>query len=357
METLLSVPVTVLMSVYNTEARWLRTAIDSILNQSLTEFEFIIIDDKSTDGSLEILKEYARKDKRIRLVENQYNLGLTKSLNKGLAMAHGRYIARMDADDISLPDRLKKQYTYMEEHTEITVSGGYLYTGKSGSLMLTGYNEDEEILKIQMLFHNAGVPHPTAMIRHNFLKKYGITYDENIRKSQDYALWSSILACGGKIYLMPEVLLKYRIHTGQISADRRSQMRNAREVVRKNLKVLLSEFSEEELKLHCEMLDGIPEREKDAYIKYLKRLKEANEKKKLYDKKKFKYQLNAAWLRLCYHRLRYAKKIDFIFNLLTLKSVSPTTIYTYYITYIKPKRSCRKILRKSEDLFVNGGAF
>ncbi|MCI0471302.1 MAG: glycosyltransferase, partial [Candidatus Aminicenantes bacterium] len=107
--------ITVLMSVFN-NAAYLREAIDSILNQTYTDFEFLIIDDASTDSSKEIISHY--HDTRIRLIENKRNIGLTKSLNKGLHKAKGEYIARMDADDISLPDRLAVQYAFLQENPD-----------------------------------------------------------------------------------------------------------------------------------------------------------------------------------------------------------------------------------------------
>ena len=113
--------ISVIMSNYNTPEEYLREAIESILNQTYKNFEFIIIDDCSTDNSLEIIKSY--NDERIVLIENEENIGLTKSINKGLAVAKGEYIARMDADDVSLPQRFEKQINYMNDHTELIVCG------------------------------------------------------------------------------------------------------------------------------------------------------------------------------------------------------------------------------------------
>src|SRR5688572_4742991 len=110
------------MSVYNGEA-YLAQAMDSILGQSFSSFEFIVIDDASTDDTARILADYAGRDSRICLLSNQRNMGLAWSLNRGLKQADGRYIARMDADDISLPPRLEKQFSFMEEHSGVGVTG------------------------------------------------------------------------------------------------------------------------------------------------------------------------------------------------------------------------------------------
>ncbi|HXK49687.1 MAG TPA: glycosyltransferase family 2 protein, partial [Clostridiales bacterium] len=112
--------ISVIMSVYNSE-QYLQESIDSILDQTFNDFEFIITDDCSTDGSFEIIKSYAMLDKRIKYFRNSENIGLTKSLNLMLDIAKGKYIARMDSDDISMPDRFSKQFDFMENNPEIGV--------------------------------------------------------------------------------------------------------------------------------------------------------------------------------------------------------------------------------------------
>src|SRR3989344_8977423 len=113
-------PITVLLSVYN-DSRFLKSAIESILNQTFSDFEFLVINDASTDNTAEIINSFS--DPRLKTITNSHNLGLTKSLNIGLKEAQGKYIARLDADDISLPDRLKIQHDFMESHPDIALSG------------------------------------------------------------------------------------------------------------------------------------------------------------------------------------------------------------------------------------------
>ena len=120
------IKISVVMSVYNTSETYLKEAIESILNQSLPDFEFIIINDASNRATSAILNQYT--DERIVRIENQQNLGITASLNEGLEIARGRYIARMDADDVSFPERLSKQYQYMEKHPHIAVLGCWTTT-------------------------------------------------------------------------------------------------------------------------------------------------------------------------------------------------------------------------------------
>lgn len=178
--------VTVLMSVYNGE-RYLNEAVDSILAQTFTDFEFLIIDDASTDRTPEILRGY--DDPRIRIVTNEENLGLTKSLNKGLALARGEYIARMDADDISLPERLEKQISFLEKNLEIGVLGTAVqYIDEYGKpLQILNWPQKDTLIKWQLCFMNP-IAHPSAIIQRELLTKSG-GYDEKVIFAQDYDLW------------------------------------------------------------------------------------------------------------------------------------------------------------------------
>ncbi len=179
--------VTVLMSVYNGE-HYLNEAVDSILGQTFTDFEFLIINDASTDRTPEIL--YGYDDPRIRIVTNEENLGLTKSLNKGLALARGEYIARMDADDISLPERLEKQILSLEKNLDIGVLGTSVqYIDESGKrLQIIRWPQRDLLIKWLLCFMNP-IAHPSVIIRHELLKDCGSSYDEGVIFAQDYDLW------------------------------------------------------------------------------------------------------------------------------------------------------------------------
>ena len=114
--------VSVLMAVYNAE-KYLTEAVESILVQTFADFEFLIIDDGSVDGSAAILEDYAESDERVKVIHNSENLGLTKSLNIGLKLTQGKFIARIDADDVAVPERFEKQITFMDDHPDIGVCG------------------------------------------------------------------------------------------------------------------------------------------------------------------------------------------------------------------------------------------
>lgn len=205
--------VTVLMSVYNGEA-YLRQAIDSILNQTYQDFEFLIVNDGSTDSSRDIILSY--KDPRIRMIDNQHNMGLTKSLNRGLEKAKGKFIARMDADDISLPDRFSKQISFLEQHPEVGVLGTWLESidinGETASIWKMPVSHSLIVWTLQF---NNYLMHPTVMMRRDLVKRAG-GYNL-IGPSQDYDLWCR-LAKQTRMANLPEPLVRHRLHESSIGS-------------------------------------------------------------------------------------------------------------------------------------------
>ena len=182
--------VSVLMSVYNEPIEWVKQSLESILKQTYSNFEFIIINDNP--GRLDLdsfLSSIAEHDIRIKIYKNVKNIGLTKSLNVGLKLCSGKYIARMDADDISLPKRFACQVLFMERHPRVAVCGTdiKLFGLYRPLYVKTIYKNDQDI-RGQMFF-NSGFVHPTVFIRKSILDSYNITYDESFRNAQDYKLW------------------------------------------------------------------------------------------------------------------------------------------------------------------------
>lgn len=244
-----SLPVTVLMSVYNGR-KFLKEAIDSILQQTFTDFEFLIIDDGSSDGSVDIITSY--HDNRIRLIRNQENLGLTKSLNKGITLAQGKYIARMDADDISASLRLEKQVEFMGTHTEVGVCGSW-FSFIDAPEVITKRPTNHYAIKINFLRTNP-IGHPTAIIRKSILEKFDLRYDANMKTSQDYDLWER-MSCVSKLANIPEVLLFYRRHQAQVTKQyNKQQQHNAKTIRKRILKKIEPALSDEECVLYESLL-------------------------------------------------------------------------------------------------------
>ena len=333
--------VSVLMSVYNTPVPWLRNAIESICLQTFEDFEFIIVLDHPSDQSGDIVKEYAKTDNRIVVIENEENLGLTKSLNRGLAVAKGKYIARMDSDDIAFRHRFEEQVAYMENHPETVSLGTYVCTAlnkehAADKFPVSDWTPDQDVLKIRMLFRNVGISHPTAMIRRETMTAHGIQYDERIKKSQDYKLWIDMMPFGN-IDTLKKVLLMYRVHGGQISADRKKQLAFVFAVAKEQAETLLGrELTEEEENIHSSIA-SIEVEDVKAYEKYIQMLIKANEEKKIYDQEKFVRELNYMWGQKAFRRVIRKKKWDMVFRATTLKILSPALL-----RYIKENKQIKK---------------
>lgn len=199
--------ISVVMSVYNAEL-YLSDAIKSILNQTYNNFEFIIINDGSTDKSLEIMEGFVRQDSRIVLI-SRGNKGLITSLNEGIKKAKGKYIARMDADDISLPIRFEEQIKFMEENEDIGVCGSWVEAFADDSTQILRFPSDNSMLKT-LLFFNTSFAHPTVIIRRDLLTRYNIFYNKAFIGTEDYELWIR-LSDYTKFSTIPKILLRYRV--------------------------------------------------------------------------------------------------------------------------------------------------
>jgi len=222
--------VTVLMPVYNGE-QYLREAIDSILEQTFKDFEFLIINDGSTDRSREIVESYY--DPRIRLVHNESNIGLIATLNKGLELARGEYIARMDSDDISYSERLEIQVNFMDFHKQIIACGTWAkFINTEGEIV--HYGRSPAGKKMENLFWiPSPIIHPTVMIKRQPLGQ--LRYND-YQYSEDYDFFLNLKA-KGKIDNISEYLLSYRQHDKNITSRHRIiQLKNSYDVFTKHIK-------------------------------------------------------------------------------------------------------------------------
>jgi len=244
--------VSVVMSVYNSD-QYLNEAIESILNQTYKNFEFIIIDDGSTDESLEVIKKYKAEDDRIVLISRE-NKGLPYSLNEGISMAKGEYIARMDADDISLPDRLMEQVHYMVSNPGIGICGTWAEVFGDGiSFSILKHPEKHCELFPKLLFSVCFV-HPSVMFRTSIIMGQSDRYNEEYVCAQDYELWLKLIK-KTEFGNIPKVLLKYRQTSNSITSTMNSSKSNLRyHLLNKVFSVLLCELNiynnERRSKLH-----------------------------------------------------------------------------------------------------------
>lgn len=204
------------MPVYNAAAH-LREAIESILSQSLPDFEFLIVNDASTDGSDAIIREYCRADNRIRYLQNAGPKGASGALNTALDQARGTYVARMDADDISLPVRLERQYEFLERHTDIGVCGTNmeLFGAQQAVWRLP---EDHNAIRCGLLF-TVLIAHATVMMRRAALEEPQARYDDSYAYAEDFELWSR-LSGRHRFANVPDVLYRYRKYGQQDDAVR-----------------------------------------------------------------------------------------------------------------------------------------
>lgn len=203
--------VSVIMGVYNTEQNMLNKAINSLLNQTYKNIEIIIVNDNSTDQStLKLLKDF-ETNKKIKIINNEQNLGLTRSLNKALEFVNGKFIARMDSDDICELDRIQYQVDFMKEHPNIDVLGGSIQNiGLNHSI--THIEKNHNQIAVGLLFKNNYIVHPTVMMRRKVILNNH--YDVKYSKSQDYALWCKFVSMA-KLHVDSRIVLKYRIHLNQ----------------------------------------------------------------------------------------------------------------------------------------------
>jgi len=279
--------VTVLMSVFNGQI-YLKEAIDSILNQTYTNFEFVIINDASTDDSEQIIHSY--HDKRIKYSKNHINLGLAASLNKGINLSSGEYIARMDADDISINTRLARQVDFLEENPHIVLVGSWFKIIGSGYIVKPPTSKED--VKIDILFNNP-LAHPSVMFRKQDFVNQNLYYDETLNTSQDQELWYRV-SKELEIANMPQVLLNYRVHDNQVSSAKKEIQRKNRYLIKKKI---ISDFLGDKLgaKGFAKFI-SLKADEKYSFFPLsiwivLLRLYFRNKKKKVYDEAKFNARL------------------------------------------------------------------
>lgn len=239
--------VSILMPVYNAEP-YLSEAIQSMLNQTYADFELIILDDCSTDRSAEVVQTFS--DARIVYHRNEVNSGLANNLNTGLKLAKGKYIARMDGDDISLPQRLQTQVDFLESHPDIDLcSCAMQMFGADNQLWIR--DRDPEQVKITMMFYSA-VLHASSVFRRDVFEKNNLYYKQETFPAEDYDLWArAVFFC--RMVNLPDVMYLYRMHRTQVTSTDPRSAEKCREIQIRYLSKALPVLSEKEI---VDFVDG-----------------------------------------------------------------------------------------------------
>jgi len=251
--------VSVVMPVYNGEA-YLAEAIDSVLAQDFQDFSLIIVDDASTDRSLELIQSY--QDERIKIICNETNLGASMTVAKGIQASQGRYIIRMDQDDICLPNRFSKQVNFMDDHPDVAACGSAVNVFNQNLDYTVTYPLDHDTIKCHLLFECC-LSNPSTIRRRNGLMNTGIDQRSLYRNAEDYALWVS-LAKLSKLANLPDVLLRYRVHDKQLSVTHRmQQLESTLKIQYEQIRALRIQPTKQELRLHSYLWMGKSEKSMD----------------------------------------------------------------------------------------------
>jgi glycosyltransferase involved in cell wall biosynthesis len=291
--------VTVLMPVYNA-GPYLKDSIHSILHQSYKNIEFLIVNDGSTDKSAQVISSFT--DKRIRVISNYGNKGLVFSLNQGLKEAKGEYIARMDADDIALRERLRKQINFLIAHPEISICGASIEAfDEEEENEVYFYPQTHEECVVHLLF-NTCFAHPTVIFRKSEIEKYNIQYKAEFFPAEDFELWS---ANGDKLKYanLPEVLYKYRVHDVQTSLARLESQNKIKLGIQLNsIRKLIPGLTESEAYLFGKITGNYFEYNeqflKDSEALFARML-QSNQATKTFGQAALEKELQREWFALC----------------------------------------------------------
>lgn len=359
--------ISVVMGVYNTNRNYLVPAIESILNQTYKNIEFIIVNDCSDEWCASILKDFEKKDSRIFLINNEVNLGITKTLNIGLNSCHGKYIARMDSDDISLPERLEKQAEYLENHLEIHALAccASIYEEIEDCYMNNKYHMDpkkitnrvaglyrrfnQERIRVKLSYGNVEFTHPTVMYRKEFLDKYSIKYDESLSKAQDYGMWARIqeYRC---MYVLQEPLFIYRdngMSSTRTASEEQIKCANRTKTVK--LRQFIGEPTAEEIEAYS-AIDGILiAGGVEENVKLLHKIVIENNRKKIYPCNIYNQELLFRTFRKCLYRNN--RKVSSVirkdkFILYNTIKIIPAMVIVYLLDILYTKYKCKQYVNR-----------
>lgn len=280
--------ISLIMSVYNGED-YLREAVESVLNQTFTDWELIVINDCSTDGTADILADFAARDARVKVYPNEVNLRLPSSLNRALTIVQGKYVARMDADDICLPDRLEKQYAFMEANPDIALSSCRFMTWKKGVISSGGCGgrNDADAIKALLLVTNP-ILHPGIIAKAEVIKE--LCYDKTFTCTEDMELWTRFVLAGHKVEVQAEYLMIYRLHEKQITETTlEKQKREVTAIQKKYMAKLLEGMDAEKEAFYINGIYFRNDLNIRAFCAFYKWAKSVNNKTKAFCKESLNY--------------------------------------------------------------------
>ena len=293
--------VSVILAAYNAET-FLPAALESVLSQSFRDFEVLLIDDGSTDATPTIADSFASRDNRIRVI-HQKNQGLAMSLNRGLELARGEFIARMDADDECLPERFERQVQFLRAHPDVGICGTWMKVIGSKKGGIWKHPSDDASIKSRLMFRTA-LCHPTVMARRNLFDQHGLRYDPSHRHTEDYDLWSRLIPLTNFANL-EEILYLYRRYSGQVTqrADHNAiEIADGRRIHKRVLRHMGYEPSELQLDWHSMVvfrkfpakLESLTQMEG-----WLRDLAANNQRTQLYPQPIFSRTLSEMWWPAC----------------------------------------------------------
>lgn len=338
--------VTVFITAYNAE-KYIAEALESIINQTYRNLEILVVNDASEDNTLKIIESYQDKDNRIRLINNNKNRGIPYNRNLGLTEANGKYLAIMDSDDLSDPNRIYKQVNYMEKNPEIDAIGTHykVIGSKFRNKISSRYNTPEEI-KVRLLFANP-IANPTSMIRKNTLEKYNIRYNNEFFVAQDYDLWLQISKVG-KIAILPDYLLTYRVGHNNISKTSKNKKVEQRKKIIDSIHIdglnhYNFNLNKDELKIFNNFFTDNPvevlrQETLNDVISLIKKLSEINRQKNIFNSSLFdRILIESSYDSIKKHRCNLRLKYELINKLskiydkrIALKNLGILTLYHFY---------------------------
>jgi glycosyltransferase involved in cell wall biosynthesis len=325
--------ISVIMPVFNAE-KYLSFAIDSILKQTFTDFEFLIFNDGSSDNSRQIIESF--NDPRIKFFDSVENLGYVAHLNRGIEIAAGKYIARMDADDISLPERFETQVSFLESHPEVGLCGAWIRQFKndddrSGGIV-TRFAANHEKISVHLLRHNS-FAHPVVMIRRSILIDHGLRYDADFMPSEDGRLWVTMKKYT-RLHNIQKVLLYYRIHASQTSTvQKQRRYRNTTRIKIELIEEIVGTLSEKEKSIYADIIHHTYQHTSDYLadlFALVNKIIAANNVKKLYVPALLNRQLQNTLKSVSKRFIKKNGKVLFLWTKLHPQKVS-LQYYVYFI--------------------------